>query len=469
MIDIAKIIFVVQGNCLHFAELQSHVWCVTVCDRFRPVCPFCEPAAVPTLKPNYRVIAAAPPIGGKRTRYRIEGIDGLWLDVGPTSNRVWYVRYQPGGRAVRKYRYFKIGNLERISLAAATKRAKDVIGDVYGREQDPQAQRVTKNAEGLTFSQLFEDWYARHAEPTLARAETDRIIYRCHIESGFAKNRIADLKRAEIGRFRDRVAKDASALTSNTVIELISRVLNWGLDEGLIEANPASRLRKVGSRRPRERILADADIPKFWHALSVMESMTREHMARDEKGRMLSPESRSILRLLLLTAQRRTEVAGALKSELALTGRSAVWTIPGERTKNGLLHRVPLCPRARAEFAAAVARSPADSPYVFPSPDDPQQHISANAITRAMSRLVAEMKINKVSPHDLRRTVGTQMAKLRVPLHVRSLVLNHSAQSRGVTDAVYNRYAYDTEKREALSAWEVALAKLLKVGTPISA
>ena len=71
-----------------------------------------------------------------------------------------------------------------------------------------------------------------------------------------------------------------------------------------------------------------------------------------------------------------------------------------------------------------------------------------------MSRLVAELKVSKVSPHDLRRTVGTQMAKLGIPVHVRSLVLNHSPQSRGITDAVYNRYAYDKEKSHALGKWE---------------
>lgn len=60
-----------------------------------------------------------------------------------------------------------------------------------------------------------------------------------------------------------------------------------------------------------------------------------------------------------------------------------------------------------------------------------------------------------------RSTVGTEMARLGVPSHVRSLVLNHSPRSRGVTDAVYNRYAYDKEKLEALTIWEKELAKLI--------
>ena len=422
---------------------------------------------MPMLKANHRVIKAAKPIGGKRTRYRIEGVDGLWLDVGPKGNRVWYVRYQPGGRGARHFRYYKIGNLKQHGLAAATSQARQIIGNVYGPERaDPQREHIEKveeaKIEGVTFGDLFDDWYARHAEPTLARAETDRIVYDTHVKPSFAKNRVAELKRVEIGRFRDKVAKEASPLTSNSVVELINRVLNWSVDEGLIELNPASRLRKVGVRKPRERVLADADIPKFWQALANMETMTGEHMGKGEKGRMLSPATRSILRLLLLTAQRRTEVTGALKSELELDARSPVWTIPGERTKNGLLHRVPLCPLAKAEFVKAVAASPKESPFVFPSPDDPESaHISAEAITRGMSRLVNELGISKVSPHDLRRTVGTQMAKLRVQLHVRSLVLNHSPQSRGVTDAVYNRYAYDKEKREAFAAWEKRLQRLL--------
>lgn len=417
---------------------------------------------MPTLKANHRVIASAPPLGGKRTRYRIEGVDGLWLDVGPRGNRVWYVRYQPGSRTTRNFRFYRIGNIEQIGLADATKRAKEIIGEVHGKERDPQAERVEKNKQGKTFGDLFEDWFERHAEPTLARAPTDRIRYRTHIEPDFAKKRLKDIKRVDIGKFRDKIAKDASPLTSNAVIDLIGRVFNWAVDEGMMEMNPAARMRKIGEAKPRERILTQTDIPKFWQALDDMETMTGEHMARAETGRMLSSSTRSVLRLLLLTAQRRGEVVGARKSELELDGSEPVWTIPGERTKNGLLHRMPLCPLARAEFEKAVKASPEDSPFVFPSAAKPKEEtITALSITRAMARLVRQLKIADVSPHDLRRTVGTQLARLGIPLHVRSLVLNHSPQSRGVTDAVYNRYAYDKEKREALLLWEHELVNLI--------
>jgi integrase len=419
---------------------------------------------MPTLKRNHRQILAARPIDGKRTQYRIEGVAGLVLDVRENGKRTWFVRYQPGGRKARTFRWYKIGDATVIGLADAAERAKTVIAAVEEEQRDPYVERIEKVREGRNFGELFEDWFTRHAEPTLARAPTDRIIYRTHIEPEFAKTRLADLKRIEIGRFRDKVAKDASPLTSNSVVELIGRVLNWAVDEGIIEVNVAARMRKAGIKKPRERVLTDTDIPRFWGALADMDTMNGEHMARAEKGRMLSPATRSILRLLLLTGQRRGEVVGARKAELDLESPEPVWTIPGERTKNGLLHRLPLCPMAKAEFAKAVAASPARSPFVFPSAETPlKDAMTAEAVTRAMSRLVDELKIPKVSPHDLRRTVGTQLAREGVPLHVRSLVLNHSPQSRGVTDAVYNRYAYDKEKREALAAWEDRLGRLVTV------
>jgi len=416
---------------------------------------------VPVLKPNHRQILAAKPIDGKKTRYRIDGVAGLWLYVSPSGVRTWYARYQTGSGKVRQERWFRIGDAKSIDLAKASQRAKAVVNAVDVEERDPHAERTTRRADSMTFGDLFHEWYSRYATPRLARAKTDEITFRCHIAQSFGKQKIRDLKRIEIGRFRDKVAKDATAQTSNRVMILISRVFNWALDEGMIEFNPVARMRKVAPRKPRERVLTESDIPVFCQALDDMETMTGEHMAKGEKGRMLSPETRSILRLLLLTGQRRSEVTEARKSELELNVAEPVWTIPGVRTKNGLLHRVPLCPSAKAEFAKAVAASPAKSPFVFPSPEDPlRASITPSAVTRAMNRLVSGIQISKVSPHDLRRTVGTEMARLGLPVHVRSLVLNHSPMSRGVTDAVYNRYAYDKEKRQALMAWEERLRQL---------
>jgi integrase len=249
---------------------------------------------------------------------------------------------------------------------------------------------------------------------------------------------------------------------SNNVLILINRVLNWAVDEGMIEFNPGARLRKAGERKPRERVLTADEMCKLWRALAAMELMNGEHMAKGKPGRMLTPATRSVLRLLLLTGQRRVEVAEAAKAELDLTQSEPVWTIPGVRTKNGLLHRVPLTPMAAIEFDRALSASPKSSDFVFPTPAAAENvPILASTVTRAMSRVTAELAIKGASPHDLRRTVGTELARLGVDVHVRKLILNHAPRSRDVTETVYNRYAYDKEKREALTQWEQRLAEIV--------
>lgn len=413
---------------------------------------------MPTLKANHRQILAAKAIDGKETRYRIQGVPGLWLYVSKTGSRTWYARYQVGSGKHRRERWYRLGDAKTMGLADASKQAHDVRNKSTSEGRDPQAERKIKRADTLTFDALFQEWYERHAQPKLARAEDDQALYKHHLEAGLGRRLVADIRRVDIGKLRDDLAKSSGPMGSNNVIILVNRVFNWGVDEGMIEYNPGARMRKAGKRKARERVLSADEIRNFWGALAAMELMTGEHMARAESGRMLTPATRSVLRLLLLTGQRRVEVSGATKAELDLSPSDPVWTIPGDRTKNRLLHRVPLTSMAVAEFKQALSLSPKDSDYVFPSAvkgkDAP---ILASTITKAMARLTDEIGIKGASPHDLRRTVGTELARLRLDLTVRKLVLNHSPRSGDITDAVYNRYAYDLEKREALTKWEERL------------
>jgi integrase len=421
---------------------------------------------MPVLKRNHRAIAAVKANPSKRVRYRIEGVAGLWLDVSPSGKRTWYARYQRQIGKSRAFRWFRIGDASAIGLGQATDRAREIIADVLIRGSDPHQDRIDRKLAASSFADLFEAWYERHASPRLARAGLDRCVYDCHLRDGFAHTSVEELRRTDVGILRDQIARASGPAASNNALTLINRVLNWSVDEGLIKYNPAARLRKAHASRPRERVLSHDEISRFWMALERMDGMTGEHMSRGEPGRMLSFATRSILRLMLLTGQRRGEISQAEKSEFDLDGRDPVWTIPGTRTKNGLLHRLPLCPLAGEFFRLAFSASSSETQYVFASPTRLDVPIGASAVTRAMARLTKELGIAGASPHDLRRTVGTEMAKLGLPSHVRALILNHSPRHRSVTDAVYNRYAYDTEKRAALQLWEDTLTGILRSRRP---
>ena len=157
-----------------------------------------------------------------------------------------------------------------------------------------------------------------------------------------------------------------------------------------------------------------------------------------------SPLIAALFRIRLLTAQRGGEVHGAAWSELDLA--NGWWTIPAERSKNGLAHRVPLSPQA-LRILKPWRKTVDDSPWVFPSSRQTGPHI-AHA-QKAIERIVRASGV-QFRGHDLRRTAASLMVGAGVPRLVVSKILNHV--ETGVT-AVYDRLGDDLEKRAALDFW----------------
>ena len=165
------------------------------------------------------------------------------------------------------------------------------------------------------------------------------------------------------------------------------------------------------------------------------------------------------MKMILLTGQRPGEVAGMVWEEIdEESGIGAVWNIPGSRVKNKESQRVPLCSMALEIIGQARIYS-GDSDFVFRSSYKPEQAISRQALTRSVSRHWSEMGIEEAfTPHDLRRTLRTKLAERGVSDIVAERVLGHKLQ--GML-AIYNRYEYDVEKRQALSKWETRLKEIL--------
>ena len=145
------------------------------------------------------------------------------------------------------------------------------------------------------------------------------------------------------------------------------------------------------------------------------------------------------------------------KAELDLSG--GMWTQPGSGRKNKQMTRVPLSPLALISEAIACS---SDSPYVFPSPSGTGA-ITAHAATRALARTRGSIGLDHFRVHDLRRTVATGMASLGINPHTISLVLDHISVTKGtVTGAVYVKYSFDREKREALDRWAAHLEQVIR-------
>jgi integrase len=153
----------------------------------------------------------------------------------------------------------------------------------------------------------------------------------------------------------------------------------------------------------------------------------------------------------------------------------SVWTIPGDRTKNGAVHVVPLSASASAllhdtlpsdatDAAQFVTESRATGVLTFPGAVGTPFSGWSKAKT-ALDQAIEKARANAAkagkavealvpwSLHDLRRTVATGLQRLGVRLEVTEAVLNHLSGSRGGIAGVYQRHDWANEKRAALDAW----------------
>jgi integrase len=167
-------------------------------------------------------------------------------------------------------------------------------------------------------------------------------------------------------------------------------------------------------------------------------------------------DTRLALLLALVTGQRIGEVCGALKSEFNI--QRGEWQIPPSRTKNRKSHFVPLSPLAVELLQQAIAIS-GESKFVFPSRQR-SGCIEPQGIARSMRQALKVLGLSErpATPHDLRRTVASQMAAMGIGENIVARVLNHASEiGKTITGAVYIRHSFAAEKRHALEAWAVQL------------
>ena len=201
-----------------------------------------------------------------------------------------------------------------------------------------------------------------------------------------------------------------------------------------MEATPFTSLpRPGGSEKPRKRKLDEREVRLFWKKLT-------------SSG--LNFETRTALKLVLVTAQRPGEVALAAREEFDLERR--VWTIPAERSKNGEPHEVPLSDLALT-LIRHLERRFGKSAYLIPSRCW-RVRGSAPITVRALSQGIRDRRehfgIAPFTPHDLRRTAASVMTASGVPrLHVEK-VLNHTIDD---VAEIYDRHDYAQEKQSALN------------------
>jgi len=236
----------------------------------------------------------------------------------------------------------------------------------------------------------------------------------------------------------DVISKTAP-VSANRALAHLKHLMSWCVESGIIDVSPISGMKPRAKEQPRERVLTDDELGALWAVFG-------------DEGYPFG----DCMKLLMLSGQRRAEVAEMRWSELDLEKR--LWTLPSMRAKNGKQHTVPITD-AMLEVLRKTPRF-FNSDYVVTTTGKSP----VSGFGRVKDRLDRALP-EGTEPwiiHDLRRTMSTNMAMLGVPQPVTEALLNHKTGVVSGVAAIYNVYSYADEKREALAIWSQHVMELVR-------
>jgi integrase len=422
---------------------------------------------------NDEAVRAARPEKG---RSQVDVYDticrGLVLRVS-ASAKTWAFHFRHEG----KFNKITIGNAFTIKVSSARKIANE-LGEKVRAGVDPRS--VTEDAPE-TFSELTELFLARTRRST---KHADRAMLMGHVIPAIGGRRLigldgptfARLKEKIVAGAREREAINAARLKraprdragesiADRVIGICTTMLRWAVPLGYVASDFTIGIKRFKKKADsRTRVLEDAEIAAFLKALPDI---------------FVDEQRQIMMQLILLLGCRKGEMIGARIEEFTLDTLAPEWTQPAERVKNRTQHVVPLCLKAIAliERARQIVqqsnRLGGHSDYLFPSPETGKP-FEPTAIHKTLQRAFqkgavrirdeasglyvsrqrdAILTMPSFSPHDLRRTAATGMARLGIDLRVIAKCLNHLSANQSVTGLVYDKYDYLKEKRMALTRW----------------
>jgi integrase len=331
---------------------------------------------------------------------------------------VFFLKYRVGGKQV----LYTIGRFGALTPDQARREARRILGSVASGG-DPQRQKIS--ARSGTMLRTINDYLARAEKRLRPRSFVE---VRRHLLGDWQclhRLSVASVTRNDVATGLEAI-EERGATAAVKARETLSAMFKWAIGRGLCENNPVTGTIRPKTRS-RERVLSKDELARLWHNL--------------DSGRFSD-----IVRLLVLSGQRRSEIGGLRWDEV--TGDNIV--LPPTRTKNARVHVVPLSPLARD----IINRQDRASEFVF-------GFAPFSGWSKPKAALDRRLGIADWTLHDLRRTFATLATELGfAPPHVIESALNHYSGHRAGIVGVYQRSTYSTEVRAALDRWSEYVAGL---------
>jgi integrase len=350
-----------------------------------------------------------------------DDLPGFGVRLRAGGKAVWVMQYRVGVQQRRE----TLGDIRKVDLEKARKEAKARFAAVT-LGSDPAADKAQAKVKAKrTLGAIVDEYLAFKADRFRPKTMHETTRYLRQSWKPLHGIPIHKVERADVAVQLGRIATESGGVSANRAHAALSGMYSWAMRQGLCDGNPTIATNKQADEEPRERVLLDAEIAPIWAATPD-----------SDYGR--------IVKLLLLTGQRRDEIGGLRRSEVDLDRR--LISLPKERTKNKRPHDVPL-----SDWAMDIlSECPHRGEFMFGRRNGFGGFaVAKRALDQAIMPALAPWRL-----HDIRRTVATAMAdKLGVQPHVIEAVLNHVSGHKAGVAGIYNKAVYAKEKREALTLW----------------
>jgi integrase len=363
-----------------------------------------------------RVSALRPPQKGQ-DEHPDDLVQGLRIRVGAGGRKSWIVRARSGKQQINK----TLGGYPLISLGVARDMARDFLLTLI---KDGGVRRER------TFGELADHWIEHVAKPKNKSWHNQMRRLEIYVLPKWRGRDIASIRRADV---RDLIDGIEGQVAPGRALAIIRTLFRYAMGRDWVEASPAEAIPNPSKDTPRDRYLD-------------MKEVTAVYRVADLLGYPFT----GFIKMMILTAQRRTEVASMKWADIDLD--AGTWMLRSEDTKSARAHLVPLSPQA----VELLKATPQFGPYVWSS--DGETHVKG--YSKAKQRIDAfllssGLELKPWRLHDLRRTVATHMVRLGVSELVVGRVLNHAPQ--GVTARTYALHSYEAEKKAGVAVWAKAV------------
>ena len=364
-----------------------------------------------------------------RDEYKDTSCPGLVLRVTASGIMSFSYPFRIGNKTGR----YSIGKHPHLSLKEAREKLSSLKNDV-SKGLDPRIKKKEeRKAIDNTVAVMVSEFINKYAKQKNKSWEQAQGKLNYYLVSSLGHLPIKQIKPSDINEIIDEIAARGKMVSANRVLAHMKRFFGWLVERDYIEHSPANYIKPLYKEKPRERVLSDNEIKAIW----------------DSSGQLNSSYGHCI-KLMFLCGQRESETAQLRRSQI----EDNIWHLASDDTKNNMLSLVPLSKQASDIINNTISE---ENDYLFTSGrigDNP-----INGFSKAKANLNKLSKVSDWKFHDIRRTVATNLSKMGCNRMLIKRILNHAD---GDVTAIYDRYQYINEKREALQSWADKLDEIVR-------